>query len=108
MSKKNCDSKLYITAATYQFEHHDIEAARNFFNEGILKYKNDKNLRIEQLWVEVQYLEDRKGEYPCQLAIQKYKETINYFRGDIVLHIALLEKSLQFKTIRSLHYAIIS
>ncbi|CAH1737584.1 unnamed protein product [Aphis gossypii] len=108
MSKKNCDSNLYITAATYQFEHHDIEAARNFFNEGILKHKNDKNLRIEQLWVEIQYLEDRKGEYPCQVAIQKYKETINYFQGDIVLHITLLEKSLQFKTMRSLHSAIIS
>lgn len=103
-----CDSKLYITAATYQFEHHDIEAARNFFNEGILRHKNDKNLRIEQLWVEVQYLEDRQEEYSCQVAVQNYRETINYFQGDIVLHITLLEKSLYFKTIRSLQYAIIS
>ncbi|XP_026820005.1 uncharacterized protein LOC113558694 [Rhopalosiphum maidis] len=105
MSKKKCDSKLYISAALFEHEHRNMQAARNYFNEGIRIHKNCKRLRLEQFLIEIQFLVDKDLE-SSHMVIQKYKETIDHFRDDIELHIILLEKTLQVESINHLQYIV--
>ncbi|XP_025206247.1 LOW QUALITY PROTEIN: uncharacterized protein LOC112602403 [Melanaphis sacchari] len=106
MSKKNCDPKLYLSAAMFEYENHNIEMTRKFFDEGIKKHYNNKHLRLEQFRIEILYLEETCND-SCQIIIQKYKETIEHFRGDYKFHVTLLEKSLQFKSIKKIQYIVI-
>jgi hypothetical protein len=103
MSKKKCDSKLYISAALFEHKCRNIQAARNYLNEGIRVHKNCKKLRLEQFGIEIQFLVN-KGLESSHIIMQKYKETIDHFYDDIELHITLLEKTLQVESINHLQY----
>jgi len=78
-----------------------MQAARNYFNEGIRIHKNCKKLRLEQFRIEIQFLVD-KGLESSDMVVQKYKATIDHFHNDIELHITLLEKTLQVESINHL------
>uniref|UniRef100_A0A2S2PF83 U3 small nucleolar RNA-associated protein 6 n=1 Tax=Schizaphis graminum TaxID=13262 RepID=A0A2S2PF83_SCHGA len=104
--KKKCDSKLYISAALFEHKHRNMQAARNYLNEGIRIHKNCKKLRLEQFWLEIQFLVDKNLD-SSHLVLQKYKETIDHFRYDMELHILFLEKTLQVESINYLQFIVL-
>jgi len=108
MSKKKCEPQMYIAAATFEYEKHNIEMARKYFIEGIKKYTDNKTLYLEQLWIEVMYLGDvGGGEVNETKAIQIYKGIIKNFENDMEFHILLLGRSIEVKPIWRLQYEII-
>ncbi|XP_003244176.2 uncharacterized protein LOC100568528 isoform X1 [Acyrthosiphon pisum] len=102
MSRYHSDPEVYITAATYEFDdRNDVESARKFFAEGLKYHKNCKNLYIEEFWVEVQHLEKTSGA-SLPIAIEKYRNLIKFFEGDIEFHFILLDRAIKLSAVREL------
>jgi len=108
MSTKKCEPQMYIAAATFEYEKHNIEMARRYFEEGSIKYTHNKTLYLEQLWIEVMYLGDVEGGDLNEMkAIQIYKNTIKNFENDMEFHILLLDRSIEVKPLLRLQYEIV-
>jgi len=108
MSEKKCEPQMFIAAATFEYEQHDIEMARRYIEEGIITHPNDKTLYLERLWIEVMHLGDVEGGDLNELkAIQIYKNTIKNFEMDMDFHMSLLNRSIEVKPIWRLHNEIV-
>ncbi|XP_060863646.1 U3 small nucleolar RNA-associated protein 6 homolog [Metopolophium dirhodum] len=108
MSKKKCEPQMYIAAATFEYEKQNIQMARRYFEEGIIKHINNKTLYLEQLWIEVMYLGDVGGGHLNEMkAIQIYKNTIKHFENDMEFHILLLDRSIEVKPLWRLQHEIV-
>ncbi|XP_022173261.1 U3 small nucleolar RNA-associated protein 6 homolog isoform X2 [Myzus persicae] len=98
MSRYHSDPEVYITAATYEFDdRNDVESARKYFAEGLKYHENCKNLYVEEFWVEVQHLEKTAGA-SLPIAIEKYRNLIKRFEGDIEFHFILLDRAIQLSS----------
>ncbi|XP_003244622.2 U3 small nucleolar RNA-associated protein 6 homolog [Acyrthosiphon pisum] len=108
MSRKKCEPQMYIAAATFEYEKKNIEMARRYFEEGIIKYANNKTLYLEQLWIEVMYFDDVGGGDLNEIKpIEIYKKTIKKFEYDMEFHIVLLERSIEVKPLWRLQHEIV-
>ncbi|XP_015372258.1 PREDICTED: uncharacterized protein LOC107167629 [Diuraphis noxia] len=102
MLRYHSDPEVYLTAATYEFDdRNNIESARRYFAEGLKYHENCKNLYVEEFWVEVQHLEKTAGT-SLPIAIDKYKNLIKRFEGDIEFHFILLDRAIKLSTVREL------
>lgn len=95
-----------MAAGTNAYENKNIEIARKYYAEGKKHHRNYKPLYLEEFWMEVQHLEDTKGE-TFQIAIQNYLESVRHFRYDMEFNFILLDKALQSKSNKKLQYCII-
>lgn len=102
MLRYHSDPEVYLTAATYEFDdRNNVESARRYFAEGLKYHENCKNLYVEEFWVEVQHLEKTAGA-SLPIAIDKYRNLINRFEGDIEFHFILLDRAIKLSTVREL------
>lgn len=93
---------MYIIAAVYEFDdRNDIGMARKYFAEGLKYHQNCKNLYVEEFWVEVQNLEKTPGT-SCRIAVNKYRNFIKHFEGDMEFHFSLVDKAIKFRTVGEL------
>uniref|UniRef100_A0A2H8TXJ3 U3 small nucleolar RNA-associated protein 6 n=1 Tax=Melanaphis sacchari TaxID=742174 RepID=A0A2H8TXJ3_9HEMI len=102
MSIYHSDPEVYIIAATYEFDdRNNVESARKYFAEGLKYHTNCKHLYVEEFWVEVQHLEKTAGA-SLPIAIEKYRNLIKRFEGDIEFHFILLDRAIQLSAVREL------
>jgi len=99
---------MFIAAGTFAYNKKDIVEARQYFEEGIKIHTNNKILYLEQLWIEMMYLNDvNGGELNEDIVIRSYRNIIEKFKQDMELHFQLLERSIKLKSISRLQYEII-
>ncbi|XP_026817863.1 U3 small nucleolar RNA-associated protein 6 homolog [Rhopalosiphum maidis] len=102
MLRYHSDPEVYITAATYEFDdRNNVDSARRYFAEGLKHHENCKNLYVEEFWVEVQHLEKTEGA-SLPIAIEKYRNLIKRFEGDIEFHFILLDRAIKLSAVREL------
>ncbi|XP_022174977.1 uncharacterized protein LOC111036958 isoform X2 [Myzus persicae] len=102
MSRYHSDPEVYLIAATYEFDdRNNVESARRYFAEGLKYHENCKNLYVEEFWVEVQHLEKTAGA-SLPIAVEKYRNLIKRFEGDIEFHFILLDRAIKLSTVREL------
>lgn len=107
MSNKHNDPEVYKLAAIFEYSKMgNIEAARLYFSEGLKYHKHCKILHIEEFDLEVQYIELTEGK-SLPIALRKYKNLVKCFKGDLEFHITLIDKALQFNTVRELQYHVV-
>lgn len=107
MSNNHNDPEVYKLAALFEYSKMcDVEAARLYFSEGLKYHKHCKILYIEEFNLEVQHVEHTNGQ-SLPIALSKYKNMVEYFKGDLEFHITLIDKALQFNTVWELQYHVV-
>lgn len=107
LSRNHSDPEVYIAAATFVYTNtSDIEAARRYFADGLKYHKCYKNLYTKEFWVETQHIEDSGGA-SMPIALKKYKNILQCFKGDMEFHFILLDYATRFSTVWELQYHVI-
>lgn len=105
--KKHSDPEVYIVAALFEYQKmSNIESARLYFLEGLKYHKSCKRLHIEDFGLEALCVKDTDGD-SLPIALNKYKNMIKCFKGDIDFHFNLIDKALTFYRIWTLQYEVV-
>ncbi|XP_050439197.1 uncharacterized protein LOC126844818 isoform X2 [Adelges cooleyi] len=83
---------IYLTVARFEYkERKNISRARQYYKSGICKHGQCKELRLEEVLMEVEHCD------MSERCVQRYRSAIHRFAGDIYFHVQLLNSVYRIK-----------
>lgn len=61
---------------------------------------------MKDFWVETQHIEDSDGA-SMPVALKKYENILQCFKGDMEFHFALLDSAIRFSTVWELQHRVV-